>query len=64
MKQPSTSTTTLLQLVETVSSQTRDDLETVQVMGRLLNRHRFVLAGDESRLDIFEERLANLPVPH
>lgn len=64
MKHPSTPTTTLLQLVETVSSHTRDDVETLQVMGRLLNRHSFVLAGDATRPDIFEDRLASLPAPH
>ena len=56
--------TTLLQLVENVSSQTRDDAETIQVMSRILSRHRFVLAGDESRSALFERRLASLPATH
>lgn len=64
MKQVSEATTTLLQLVESVSSHTRDDLETVQVIGSILNRHRFVVAGDEDRSELFVNRLASLRAPH
>ena len=57
-------TTNLLQLVESVSAQTRDEAETVKVVGHLLNQHRFVLAGDETRSACFEARLASLPATH
>jgi hypothetical protein len=56
--------TTLAQLVESVSSQTENDAETVHVVGRLLNRNRFVLAGDDSRSTLFEHGLASLPAVH
>lgn len=58
------STTTLLPLVQSVSGQTRDDAETLRVTGSILSRHRFVLAGDESRSSLFEDRLASLPATH
>ena len=59
-----TGTTTLLQMVEAVSENTRDDLETVQVMGRLLARNSFVLAGDADREVIFRRRVASADRAH
>jgi hypothetical protein len=54
------STTTLLQLVEAVSDAASSDRETARVIERLLQRRRFLIAGDPAS---FERRVASLK-PH
>ena len=64
MNETTRGTTTLLQLVESVSEHARDDVETVQVIGNILNRHRFVLANDEARYELFQDRLDSALLKH
>lgn len=55
------STTTLLALVETVRDYSRNDVETIAVVNRILSRHRFVVSGDDQRRERFSSQLASLP---
>ena len=54
-------TTTLLKLIDSVSDLARDDRETVRIVGDLLNRRGFMLAGNIQRQERFLDRLTSLP---
>lgn len=61
MKRSTQSTTTLLALVETVSDYSRNDVETIAVVNRILSRHRFVMPGNDQHTERFSSQLASLP---